>query len=359
MKKLLIAVLVLAMLAAYLLFWPVPIEPVAWTPPPTPSLTQGPYAYNEKLKGIEKIAVDIGRGPEGVAVDASGRLYAGFDDGRVARFNGDGSGYALITNTGGRPLGTTFGPNGGIVVADAIKGLLLVGGVQEQETLSVDAEGQPYGFVDDADNTRFDKNVYFTDASTRFGVHEVMSDVFEHGNTGRVLRYDVESRETRVLMRGLHFPNGVAVGPDDAYILVNETFEYRIWRHWLKGDKAGTSEVFAENLPGFPDNISFNGKDRFWVAIYAPRTPDLDALLPKPELRKIVFRLPRFLHPAPAMHAFVLGFDLDGKLVANLQYKGTDVYAPITSVEQHKDWLYFGSLSYPAMGRIRLSELPQ
>ena len=26
-------------------------------------------------------------------------------------------------------------------------------------------------------------------------------------------------------------------------------------RHWLKGEKAGTTEILAENLPGMPDNI--------------------------------------------------------------------------------------------------------
>ena len=30
------------------------------------------------------------------------------------------------------------------------------------------------------------------------------------------------------------------------------------------------------------------------------------------------------------MHSFVLGIDLDGKVVANLQYEGSDAYAPIT-----------------------------
>ena len=26
-------------------------------------------------------------------------------------------------------------------------------------------------------------------------------------------------------------------------------------RHWLKGEKAGTTEILADNLPGMPDNI--------------------------------------------------------------------------------------------------------
>ena len=62
--------------------------------------------------------------------------------------------------------------------------------------------------------------------------------------------------------------------------LVNETGSYRTLRYWLKGEKAGTSDIFADNLPSFPDNITFNGKDRFWVAIYAPRTAIADTLAP-------------------------------------------------------------------------------
>ena len=41
---------------------------------------------------------------------------------------------------------------------------------------------------------------------------------------------------------------------------------YRIQKYWLKGPKAGTSEIIMDNLPGFPDNISSNGKGIYWVA---------------------------------------------------------------------------------------------
>ncbi len=354
MRVLSYLLLPLAAFVAYLLLWPVPIQPQAWTPPPLP---QTGYEYNEALAPIERLADGVGRGPEGIAVDATGRIYAGYDDGRVMMFNRNGSGGVLMANTGGRPLGLTFGPRGGVVVADALKGLLLVGGQNAQQLLAVEAEGVPFGFLDDVDNTRLDRKVYFTDASSRFGVHEVMADLLEHGANGRLLAYDFDTGETKVLMRDLYFANGVAVGPDDAYVLVNETGEYRIRRYWLKGDKAGTSDIFADNLPGFPDNLSYNGRDRFWVALYAPRSPQLDALLPRPELRRIVQRLPGFLQPKPARHAWVLGFDLDGKLVANLQYKGEGVYAPITSVEQFGDQLYFGSLTDTAIGRMPLKGL--
>lgn len=345
----------LAAIVAYLLFWPVPIEPRAWTPPPVASAQ---HPYNEALKTIERLAEGVGRGPEGIAVDAAGRIYTGFDDGRVMSFDRDGRGGQLLANTGGRPLGLGFDPHGSLLVADADRGLLRIerdGGVR---VLSTEAEGLPFKLVDDVDSVRAGSKVYFTDASSRFGLHDTMSDILEHGANGRLLEYDVDTGQTRVLLRGLHFANGVAVGPDDAYVLVNETSAYRIRRYWLKGEQAGTSDIFADNLPGFPDNLSYNGAGRFWVALYAPRQPMLDRMLPKPYLRKLAYRLPDFLQPQPAMHAWVLGFSPDGRLVADLQYRGEGVYAPITSVEQSGETLYFGSLSAPAIGRMPVSAVP-
>jgi len=216
----------------------------------------------------------------------------------------------------------------------------------------------PLRFTDDADNTRMDKNIYFTDASHKFGYGEHQLDLLEHGANGRLLEYNVVSKKTRVLMSGLHFANGVAVGPDDAYVLVNETGEYRILRYWLKGDKAGTHDIFIDNLPGFPDNLSYNNRDRFWVAIVTPRDELLDQLLPGNFfLRKVISRLPSFLQPRPKKHSFVLGIGLDGKVLANLQYAGSDAYAPITSVREFGPWLYFGSLTYPAIGRLPLNQV--
>ena len=355
MRALKIALAFLALLAAYLLLWPTGLEPVAWTPPPAPKL-EGVYAYNEKLKGIQKLAPGLGSGPEGVNVDAIGRVYTGYKDGRIVMLSSNGAAYAELGNTQGRPLGITFGPNGGLIIADAKQGLLHLGnGITP---LATEADGVPFRFVDDADNTRLDKNIYFTDASSKYGYGQHMTDILEHGANGRLLEYNVASQQTRVLMKGLHFANGVAVGPDDAYVLVNETGEYRVLRYWLKGEKAGTHDVFIDNLPGFPDNITFNNRDTFWLALFAPRDALLDELLPgNLFLRQVVARLPAFLQPRPKMHSFVLGLGLDGKVVHNLQYAGPDAYAPITSVREFGPWLYFGSLTYPAIGRIPLDQV--
>src|SRR3546814_19085889 len=106
-------------------------------------------------------------------------------------------------------------------------------------------------------------------------------------------------------MQGLHFANGVAVGPGASYLLVSETNEYRIWRYWLKGVRAGQQEIFADNLPGFPDNLSIDD-GHVWQAMYAPRHDALDALADRPTLRKLAYRLQKFLRQNPALRRWVL-----------------------------------------------------
>ena len=77
---------------------------------------------------------------------------------------------------------------------------------------------------------------------------------------GRLIEYDPATNRARVLLDDLYFANGVAVSEDGSFVLVAETFRYRIRRYWLTGPRAGEDEVFADNLPGFPDGVSGDGR---------------------------------------------------------------------------------------------------
>ncbi len=132
-----------------------------------------------------------------------------------------------------------------------------------------------------------------------------------------------------------------------------ETGAYRIRRYGLRGDKAGQTETFVDNLPGFPDNLS-TGDGVFWLAIPTPRDRLLDALLPRPFARQIVARLPDRLKPQPQRHGFALGFDAAGRVVHNLQDPSGRV-AITTGARQHEGRLYLGSLSEPT---VAVHELP-
>ena len=69
------ALAVIAALAAYLLLWPVAVDPVPWAAPAPPGYS-GPHAGNDKLKDLTLIALPPGEsGPEHVALGQDGKLF--------------------------------------------------------------------------------------------------------------------------------------------------------------------------------------------------------------------------------------------------------------------------------------------
>ena len=350
-RSFLVALFALVIAAVlYLLFWPVSINPASWTPVPAPQLTDK-YQQNSKLSSTERLPV--GPSPEDVAIDSQDRIYAGLDDGRIIRLRPDGTGAEVFANTHGRPLGLIFDAGQNLLVADAVKGLLSISPAGQITTLSSSADGVPLGATNDLDVAR-DGTIYFTDASTKFPMTRFKDDILESQPNGRLLAYDPVTKETRVILNKLCFANGVAVSPDQSFVLVVETGRYRVHRIWLSGPKKGMSEIFANNLPGFPDGISSNGKDKYWIALVTPRDAALDKLLPHPFLRKIIARLPQLLQPAPKRYGFVLSVNGEGEVVDNLQDGSKSCFAEIANVVEHNGFLYFGSIGEQAVGRFKL-----
>ena len=118
--------------------------------------------------------------------------------------------------------------------------------------------------------------------------------------------------------------------------------------------KESRNDVFIDNLPGFPDGISSNGKDKFWLALVTPRQALVDRMLPYPFVRKIVVRLPKFVQPGPQRYSFVVGLDTQGHVIENLQNDSADCYAQIANVVERNGALYFGSIGEDTVGRFSL-----
>jgi len=349
----LLFVLLLAVIA-FLLLMPTKVQPVNWAPPKAPSMKEGAYADNQRLKAVQKIGAQGIAGPEALLLDTQGLLISGLHDGRIIRTSPDSPTLEVLANTGGRPLGMALHPDGRLIIADGVKGLLALDPQRQLTVLSASANGVPFGFTNDVTIDAGGRYAYFSDASSRWGYGQDGEAVIEHGGDGRLLRYDFRNGTTEVLLEQLQFANGVALGPDENYLLVNETGAYRISRYWLKGERAGNHDLFIDNLPGLPDNLSFNGQDRFWVALYSPRNPLLDSFAGYPLLRKVMVRALMVVPKPIERKAFVLGLDTDGKVIANLQDGSAGNYSPITTAREYGDWLYLGSLKNTSMARLPL-----
>lgn len=354
MKRLLLLLAALfGLVVLYLLFWPVDINPGTWTPPEASSLEDGPFAANDKLTSAEIFStLPFGEGPEDIAIDSNGYFYGGLKNGTILRYQPDGSQPEVFAETGGRPLGFHFDTLENLIVADAEKGLLSINPNGDITVLTTSVEGKRIVFTDDLE-IGADGVIYFSDASSRFGVHHFRSDLMEHQPNGSLLSYDPRTGETKKLAGGLFFANGIAVSPDQQFLLVAETNKYRIQKYWLQGPQKGTLEVIIDNLPGFPDGISTGENGTFWIACPNPRNAPLDDLLPSPFLRKLAYRLPEALQPQQVRYGMVIGIDGNGSVTHNLQDPSGRL-AVITSVQEHQGYLYLGSLSEPSIGRFKL-----
>ncbi|MET0593378.1 MAG: SMP-30/gluconolactonase/LRE family protein [Polyangiaceae bacterium] len=335
----------LAIAATYLLFWPLPIEPEAWNPPSAPSAST-----NAALAAFELLEPSL-PAPEAITFDAEGRVVTGLIDGRIVRFTPKGNDLAVIARTEGRPLGLKYDHGGNLLVADAQRGLLIVDRDGAVKSLAASYGEKQLGFVDDVD-VASDGTVYFSDASSRGSLAKYKLEVIEHRPLGRLFAYHPDGR-LELLLEGLYFANGVALAPDASYVLVSETTSYRIRRFYLNGPKAGQNDIFVDNLPGFPDNITWSPSRRvFWVALPTPREPILDQLSPSPFLRKVVARFPNVFQPSIRRHAWAVAIDETGRIVADLQDDSSTSYSPLTSVVEQGGFLYLGSFVHNGVGRI-------
>ena len=346
---------ILILTVSYLLFWPIPIDPLAWTPQKNPGFT-GPYHRNNLMSEAKMYPLPFGKGPEDTAIGSDGKIYTGLDDGSVVRFSlGNGSPIETIINTAGRPLGLKFF-NNRLYIADAYKGLIYIDDAilekgHKVQVATDTVNNEKMIFVDDLDIAS-DGTVWFSDASTRFDLHNNVLNYMEQRPSGRLLSWNPKTNETRVHLEGLGFANGVALGPNETYILVNETMFYRIRRYWIKGEKSGQTDVFIENLPGFPDNLTYNKSGLFWVALIFPRQEKIDSLLPNPFLRKVIMRLPESLRVSePEPMGWIIAVDLSGVVVHNLQDHTGRIYT-VTSVNEFDESLWLGSLTAPNIARL-------
>jgi len=347
---------VMGVLLAYLLAWPVPIEPVAW-PAPQFAGYVGPHAANDRLARLERLELGGETGPEHVAFGPDGKLYAAVSSGAIVRMNADGSAREVFARTGGRPLGFDFDRSGRLIVADAWRGLLAIDASGRVEVLVDKAEGAPILYAD-AVVVATSGKTYFTDASRRFSAREYggfeasVYDIFEQQATGRVLEFDPAMHRVRELLTGLSFANGIALSADERSLFVIETGNYRVWKLAIDARVLNAKQVLPDhpqarvllaNLPGYPDNLMRGLNGRLWIGFAKPRGAAVDKLAPYPFARKIVMRLPRAAWPVPPNYGHVIAFTEDGRIVADLQ-DPSGAYPQTTGVTETADRLYIQSL---------------
>ena len=150
-----------------------------------------------------------------------------------------------------------------LIIADAEKGLFKLD--TQKKTLKLLFDKYEGFFVPFLDDVTVGKNgiVFFTQASEVYSFKDHMKDFIYHRGTGKVFSFNPQTKRIKNFNKRSKF---LAISKNDDFLLVNETGKYRILKYFLKGPKMGKTEVLIDNLPGFPDGISNNGEDIFWLA---------------------------------------------------------------------------------------------
>ncbi|XP_061998225.1 protein STRICTOSIDINE SYNTHASE-LIKE 5-like [Rosa rugosa] len=313
------------------------------------------------LKGSEFLGVGALVGPEDVAYDSkSGLIYTGCADGWIKRVKLNESAADSVVenwvNTGGRPLGLAHGHNGELLVADGERGLLRIDEDRAVELLTDEAEGVKFKLTDCVDVAK-DGMIYFTDASYKNSVEDFIWEFLEGRPHGRLLSYNPSTKETKVLVRDLYFANGVAISPDQNYVIFCETFMKRCRKYHLQGEKKGSIESFIDNLPGSPDNIRYDGEGHYWIAIPMGTSAILNKALGYRFIRKGMAIMEKYIvsRPYKEKNSGVMAVNLEGEPTAH--YSDPDL-SLITSGIKIGNYLYCGSVLYPYIIRLDLEQHP-
>jgi hypothetical protein len=355
MKRLLsILFVLLALIIAYLLFYPTGLKLNAWTPPKAPEL-KGEYEANDLLTNLEIIFPGECNQCEDIAIDSSGNMYGGEVNGNIKVFKKGKERGIILANTGGRPLGLHFDKSENLIIADADKGLLSLSKEGELRTLANKIDNYSFKFADDLE---IDSNgiIYFSDASNRFGFKDNNNNIIEHQPSGSFYQFNPKNRKVTLLIDSMYFSNGVAIDHEEEFIFINETMAYQFRKYWLTGNKKGSWEIAKDNLPGFPDGISRGENGIFWLTFASPRIKSFDDLLPSPFLRNVVARLPSWLQPSPKHYGIILGLNDNAEVIYNFQ-DPTGKFGEITSVQQFGKKLYLGSLYENGIGVLDLDNI--
>ncbi|KAF2308781.1 hypothetical protein GH714_017862 [Hevea brasiliensis] len=309
----------------------------------------------DELKSYSQLDLPGVIGPESIAFDCNGKgPYVGVSDGRILKWQGqtrvgerkacDGSTDPDKEPICGRPLGLKFNPTTcDLYIADAYYGLLVVGPKGGVPTLlAASAEGVPFRFTNALDIDPKTGVVYFTDSSIYFQRRVYILAIMSSDKSGRLLKYDPNSKKVTVLFEGLAFPNGVALSKDNSFIIVAESGRMKILKFKLVNTEIqAPGEVFSQ-LGRVPDNIKRNKNGEFWVALNSGRGK-IQSLDNKQETYGGWF-----------MNDPVgIKFSEDGNILKVLDGNGGKILESVSEVEEHNGGLWIGSAVQPYVGCVK------
>jgi ribose transport system permease protein len=323
-----------------------------------------PYALDNRLAEATAIGLGELEGPEDVILDEDDHLYCGTRHGEIIRFFApDYKRSEVFAHIGGFPLGLAFDRAGNLLSCVGAMGLYSITKSGEATKLSAETTRSWTSVVDDARlrdpndcDVAPDGRIFFTDSTTRYDAHDWALDSIESRPTGRLLCYDPRNGKTTTLLDNYRYANGVCIAHDGQSLFFAESWACRVHRYWFDGPKAGQVECVIKDMPGYPDNINRASDGGYWMAWLGMRTPSFDLALRHPSMRKrMTRRLPQDEWLFPNINTGgVVKFDESGRIREALGDLSGAAHPMVTSMREHKGYLYIGGILNNRVGRYRI-----
>ena len=322
------------------------------------------YAMNDRLRDVYSIGVGQVESPEDVILDDNDDLYCGSRHGDIVRFFApDYKKMEIYAHIGGQTLGMAFDAHNNLCVCVGGMGLYRVSPERKVEKLTDETNRSMLSVIDDsrlrlADDLDIapDGRIFFSEATIRYEMHDWHTDALEGRGSGRIICYDPRTKHTHTVLSNLIFPNGICIGSDGQSILFAETWGCTIKRYWFDGPRTGQVEVLIPNLPGYPDNINRASDGNYWCGLIGMRSQVFDLAMRKPGFRtRMVKQLQVDEWFSPNLNTgCVIKFNERGEVLESLWDLHGVNHPMITSMREHRGYLYLGGLSNNRIGRHKL-----
>ncbi|CAD5218569.1 unnamed protein product [Bursaphelenchus okinawaensis] len=321
------------------------------------------------IKSIDKVAEGQIFGPECLVIHKNA-IYSANLDGSIAKIV-DGkvvkklelfkNNPACRQHKCSQPLGIRYWKEEKFVFADGTLGIFVVDFKTEQFkqvcTAGYVIGKWPIGFADDFDFIG-ENTIVFSDMNPKCGMRNFVHCFMEYSKDGRIIKLNLNTGELEIIVEDILTPNGVVAHPDKQSAIVASSVQSQLYRVYYAGSKKGNVEVFADGLPGLPDNLrQTSGGKTFWIAFYQSNVggrPPIQVFSEYPSVRKVLNYFHHLLLPLEQLlfgnHVVFVEMDFDGNVVSSVHDPEGRLKVTTTVIDDGK-YLYFGNLFTDYIGR--------
>ena len=205
----------------------------------------------------------------------------------VAEFDADAGGLAIH-------------PDGRILVCVAGRGLAAIDRAKPEPRWLETAEGCALaGLMSVA--AAPDGRIFAVEGSMGRPPSEWRGDLMARRHEGRLIECGAGLDDVRTLLKGLHYPYGIAIASDGEQLWFSESWAHRVSRMPLPRNGVTQTEMALRNLPGYPARLRGDGRGGFYLGLFARRTHLIEFVLKEDDFRKeMIATMPPDYWIAPA-----------------------------------------------------------